>query len=182
VYTGGAATADNDVILELDVTNVYEILFGCTAGTVDVLTMRQLRDRLQEMGALAAPSTNPSPPIRCIGRKLAADFNSTADQSITLLPGNWTITGVYAAKGSRSMTTAAGGVYTAAAKGGTAIVAAGQTYTGLTGATTDVVTCTMAATPTVSGSGVTGATIYFALTTGQGAAGTGDIFIFGRPA
>ena len=37
VYTGGAATADNDVILELDVTNVYEILFGCTAGTVDVL-------------------------------------------------------------------------------------------------------------------------------------------------
>ena len=152
------------------------------AGTVDVLTMRQLRDRLQEMGALAAPSTNPSPPIRCIGRKLAADFNTTADQAITLLPGNWTITGVYAAKGSRSMTTAAGGVYTAAAKGGTAIVAAGQTYTGLTGATTDVVTCTMAATPTVTGSGVTGATIYFALTTGQGAAGTGDIFIFGRPA
>ena len=152
------------------------------AGTIDVLTMRQLRDRLIEMGALVAPSTNPSPPIRCIGRKLAADFNVTTDQAITLLPGNWTITGVYAAKGTRSMTTAAGGVYTAAAKGGTAIVAAAQTYTGLTGATTDVVTCTMAATPTVNGSGVTGATIYFALTTGQGSAGTADIFVFGRPA
>lgn len=152
------------------------------AGAIDVLTMRQLRDRLLEIGALTVPSTNPSPPIRCIGRKLAADFNSTADQAITLLPGNWTITGVYAAKGSRSMTTAAGGVYTAAAKGGTAIVAAAQTYTGLTGATTDVVTCTMAATPTVNGSGVTGATIYFALTTGQGSAGTADIFVFGRPA
>lgn len=37
IYAGGAATADDDVILEIDTSNFDEFLFGCTQGTVDVL-------------------------------------------------------------------------------------------------------------------------------------------------
>ena len=170
--------ADSVTAAEADVAALmaYAISQDC-----DILTMRQLRDRLATIGALAEPSTNPSPPTRMIGRLLAANFNITTDQAITLPAGSWIITGVYAVKGSINMTTAAGGVYTAASKGGTAVVAAGQVYTGLTGTATDVATLTMAATPTVTLT-ASGTGLYFALTTGQGAAATGDIFVYGRPA
>lgn len=157
-------------------SDVAALIGYCVAQDCDILTMRQLRDRLKQLGCLATPDTNPAPAYRMIARLSGANFNTTTDQAITLPAGNWTITNVFTAKGSISMTTAAGGVYTAGSKGGTAIVAAAQTYTGLAGATTDVVTCTMAATPTVSG------TIYFSLTTAQGAAATGDVFVFGKPA
>lgn len=146
----------------------------------DVLTMRELRDRFGAYGILRdrrAPNPGPQP-VRCIGVKTGANMNSTADQAITLTAGSWKIEGVYVTKTSTTLaaSSAAGGVYTAAAKGGTAIVAATQGYTGLTAAT-DVVGATMAATPTVSGG-----TVYFALTTAHGSAATASVFVFGRPA
>lgn len=146
---------------------------------VDVLTIRQLRDRLNAFGLLnsrkALVNSN-AMPVRMIGRLIGANMNSTADQSITLMAGTWKIEGFYVTTPSTSLTTAAGGVYTAAAKGGTAIVAAGQAYSTLVAAT-DVLGCTMAATPNVTNN-----TIYLSLTTGQGSAATADVFVYGRPA
>lgn len=156
------------------------VAYAQSAG-VDILTMRQLRDRLRNMRALDMPSTNPSPPVRMIGRLLAANMNSTADQAIALPAGSWVITQIYAAKGSVSLTTAAGGVYTGAGKTGTAAVAAAQVYTALTGTATDVATLTPNATPTVT-LAAAGTGLYLSLTTGQGSAATADIFVYGRPA
>lgn len=152
---------------------------------LDCLAAKEILTRFRAAGLLRASDYTPKTPVRCIGVKLAANFNITADQAVTLAAGSYVITGVIVAKASISLTTAAGGVYTSAAKGGTAIVAAGQTYTALTGATTDIQICTMAATPTVSGTttgAIAGGTVYLSLTTGQGAAATADVFVFGYPA
>ena len=146
---------------------------------VDVLTVRQLRDRLNAFGLLPtrkAPVNSNAMPVRMIGRLIGANMNVTTDQAITLMAGSWKIEGVYVTTPSVSLTTAAGGFYTAAAKGGTAIVSAGQVYSTLTAAT-DVLGCTMAATPTITNN-----TMYLSLTTGQGSAATADVFVFGRPA
>ena len=145
------------------------------ASGAEHLTMKELRDRFCQLSILKNRTDQMATmPVRCIGRLLAANMNSTSDQAITLDPGRWKVEGIYVAKPSVPLTTAAGGIYTAAAKGGTAVVAAGQVYSGLVTAT-DVVSGTMAATPTVSGS------IYLSLTTAQGAAATADVFVFGRP-
>ncbi len=72
----------------------------------------------------------------------------------------------------------AGGVYTAAAKGGTAVVAASQTFAGLTAL---LATSTLDLT-LVSGVGDLGvyrnAPLYFSLTTADGTAGTVDLFAY----
>jgi hypothetical protein len=101
-----------------------------------------------------------------------ADFNSTADQAITLPAQLWRITRITVTNASTNMTTAAGGFYTAASKGGTAIVAAAQVYTALINASV-VLTCTIAVPANV----VT--PIYLSLTTGQGAAATADVRVYG---
>lgn len=157
-------------------SNVSALVAYAASKDADILTIFQLRDHLIGRGCLKPRGYYNNPmPMRCIGRVNNANMNSTADQAITLDSGQWKIEAIYLTDASTSMTTAAGGFYTAAAKGGTAIVAAGQTYTGLTAATS-VVAPTMAATPTVSGG-----TIYFSLTTAQGSTATADIFVFGRP-
>ena len=103
---------------------------------------------------------------------IGANFNITTDQAITLPTGTWDITGIEVTNASTSMTTAVGGFYTAASKAGTAVVAATQVYTALTTALI-VLACTRAASPKVT------TTLYFALTTGQGAAATADIRLYG---
>lgn len=107
-----------------------------------------------------------------LGSLLGADFNSTADQSITIAAGTWRITKVTVTNASISMTTAAGGIYTTTLKGGTAIVPAAQVYTALTSATV-ILNCTIAASPNAA------TPIYLSLTTGQGVAATADVRIFG---
>lgn len=116
-----------------------------------------------------------------------ANMNSTADQAITIqLPGagaggsgKYFLVSIIVANPSVSLTTAAGGVYTAAAKGGLAVVAAGQAYSALTtnvGNTAGgVLQLTLAAAATT---GIMTATVlYFSLTTPQGAAATADIYV-----
>ena len=109
---------------------------------------------------------------------ISANFNSTADQAITLHTGisKYIIRRIVVTNASLSLTTAAGGVYGAAAKSAPIIVAAAQTYATLTAAAkfkdltleavvgTDILTAT---------------TLYLSLTTAQGAAATADVFIFG---
>lgn len=114
-----------------------------------------------------------------IGYLIGADFNSTGDQAIALAGvGRWALRKIVVCNASISLTTAAGGLYTATSKGGVAIVAASQAYTALTNAN-KYLDLTLTATP---GTDVlTVNTIYLSLTTAQGAAATADVFLFGDP-
>lgn len=114
-----------------------------------------------------------------LGILRSANFNTTADQPIPIsLPAGLTryvIDKIDVCNASLSLTLAAGGFYTAASKGGTAVVAAAQLYSALTGATV-LLNPTLAVPNTLR----TESPLYFALTTAQGAAATGDIYVWGR--
>jgi len=118
---------------------------------------------------------------RVIGKLIGANMNVTTDQGITIQGLNdqftkYVVERIVVTNASISLTTAAGGVYTAASKSG-AIVAAGQVYSALTAATKYVaLTLTGASLTDV----LTVSTIYLSLTTGQGAAATADVYIYGR--
>jgi hypothetical protein len=107
-----------------------------------------------------------------------ANFNSTADQPMAVPPqiAAYQITGVIVTNCSTSLTLAAGGVYPAASKGGTAIVAAAQLYSALTGSTV-LLGLTVAATPLVTR--YNAGTLYLSLTTAQGGAATCDLYVIG---
>jgi hypothetical protein len=108
----------------------------------------------------------------------AANMNITTDQAFTKLLGftNFLITRIRAVNSSGSLTTAAGGIYTGAAKAGNAIVAAGQAYATLTGATIG-----MDLTIAAVGNGLQTVTPILSLTTGQGSAMTADFYVLGVP-
>jgi hypothetical protein len=77
---------------------------------------------------------------------------------------------------SISLTTAAGGFYPAASKAGTPLVAAAQIYAALTAPSKFI---DLSLQPIVGTDTYSLGTIYFSLTTTQGAAATADIFVFG---
>src|SRR5687767_5674582 len=68
------------------------------------------------------------------GQILNANLNSTADQAFTLFASTYVIKEIWFGSASVTPDTAVGGIYTATAKGGTAIVAANTTYATLDGA------------------------------------------------
>ena len=107
------------------------------------------------------------------------DMTLTTDQALTkLFAGtNWIPTKVVVARKTGAFGTAcAGGLYTAATKGGNAFVAAAQSYANLTGAG-KMVDATLAA---VAGTDVqTSGTAFLSLTTGNTGALTADVFVFG---
>lgn len=112
----------------------------------------------------------------CLGRLKGANFNVTTDQAIPINSSRYVVRKIVVNNASISLTTAAGGVYTATAKGGTALVAAGQVYSALT-ASTKFVDLTLEA---VAGTDVvTATTLYLSLTTAQGAAATADVYVYG---
>lgn len=115
---------------------------------------------------------------RLLAKLAAANFNTTADQAIANLPATWIIRRIVVQNASINLTTAAGGFYTGAGKTGTVIVAAAQTYTPLT-ASTIWMDLTLAAGVLTGTAALVATTIYFALTTAQGAAATADIYIWG---
>ena len=108
--------------------------------------------------------------------KRAADMTVATDQSFTKV-GSFTTyvpLNIVANRVSGAFGTAcAGGIYSAAAKGGAAIVAAGQSWAALTGANT-AVSATIAATAASFT-----ATPILSLTTGNTGALTADVFVFG---
>ncbi len=120
---------------------------------------------------------------RLIGKLIGANMNVTTDQAITIRDltdypsDSYIVEYIVITNASISLTTAAGGFYTAASKGGSAIVAAAQAYSALTGAT-KFIKATLAGTALTDV--LTGATLYLSLTTGQGAAATADVYVFGR--
>ena len=116
-----------------------------------------------------------------LGSLIAANFNSTTDQIITIFdnPAKYIVRRIIVTNASTSLTTAAGGVYTAASKGGTAIVAAAQAYTSLT-ASTLFLDLTLSATGNASTTVKSSIpNLYLSLTTAQGAAATADVYVYG---
>lgn len=108
----------------------------------------------------------------------SADMAVTTDQiMVKVFAGSkYIITNMYGTRVSGAYNTAClGGLYTAASKAGNALVASTQTWAALTGAST-VQTATLAA---IAGTSVSTATPYLSLTTGNGAALSADIFLFG---
>lgn len=118
-------------------------------------------------------------PVTLIGRLRGANFNITTDQQIPLFvpaTAKFRVTKITVFNTSvAGMSTAAGGVYPAASKAGTAVVAAGQVYTGLTNAAT-ALDLTLAGANAIQAAAVK---LYLSLTTGQGAAATADINVYG---
>lgn len=114
-----------------------------------------------------------------LGSLIGADMNTTADQAIAIASGitKYIIRRIVVTNASTSLTTAAGGVYGAAAKSAPVIVAATQVYSALT-ASAKFKDLTLEA---VVGTDIlTATTIYFSLTTPQGGAATASIFVFGE--
>lgn len=112
---------------------------------------------------------------RLLGSR-AIDLNSTADQSFVVSSGKYIPQFIWVTDPSIDFTAspAAGGIYTAASKGGLAIVGAGQVYTALTAAGKHVL-LTIALPNDV----FSARTLYFSLTTAHGSAATGNLWFFG---
>jgi hypothetical protein len=130
--------------------------------------------------------------IQC-GQLLGANFNTTSDNAIQIsVPSaTYVIDSIVVSNPSVSLTTAAGGVYSAASKGGVAIVANSQVFSALT--TNAANTTGNALALTLSTAGNTTAfqgfgqaskisTLYLSLTTAQGAAASADVRVYCRPA
>ena len=116
-----------------------------------------------------------------LGKLIGANMNSTADQQITLLdnPSKFILRRIVVTNASISLSTAAGGVYTAASKGGTAVVAAIQAYSALTTSALflDLTLSTTSNASTTVKSSIPN--LYLSLTTAQGAAATADVYVYG---
>lgn len=107
-----------------------------------------------------------------------ADMQSTADRIFEkrFRGSGYLITDVRAVRKSGGTSVAcAGGIYTAASKGGTALVAAAQSWVTLTGSGKSVRATVASAAETDFQT----ATPFFSLTTGSTAAATADIYIYG---
>ncbi len=113
---------------------------------------------------------------RQVGRLLNVDMNVTTDQIIPIInAAKYIIRSIVITNASTSLgvSVAAGGVYSAATKGGSAIVAAAQLYTVLTAAAvaTNLTIAVGAVTRTENA-------LYLSLTTAHGSPATVDIYVF----
>ena len=116
-----------------------------------------------------------------LGKLIGADMNSTSDQRIVMFsnPSKFILRRIVVTNASISLTTAAGGVYTAASKGGTAVVASSQAYSSLSASTLflDLTLSTTGSASTTVKSSIPN--LYLSLTTAQGAAATADVYVYG---
>ena len=114
------------------------------------------------------------------GKLLSADFNVTTDQAITIHSPTPTyrILAITVSNASVSLANADGGLYTAAAKGGYALVPAATTYTALTAAAVNAIGSSTILTMTSQAVHYDLSTIYFSLTGTEGSPATADIYIY----
>jgi hypothetical protein len=131
--------------------------------------------------SFAQPALPPTVVTTLCGVLKGANFNTTADQAITITPpsATYTVSLVRFAAPSVSMTTAAGGMYTGTGKTGLAFVPAATAYTGLTTSALNTAGYTTTVTPLLFGSQNT--TVYLSLTTAQGVAATADVYVHCTP-
>jgi hypothetical protein len=110
---------------------------------------------------------------------------ASVDQPITILvpSANYMLASITLSNASISLTAAEGGFYSAKSQGGTALVAATQVYSTLTGAALNASGSAMLATISTAGTNneLNLGTIYFNLGTAQGAPATADIRVYCRP-
>jgi hypothetical protein len=111
--------------------------------------------------------------IRLLASFQGVNVNATGDTVLPILDtGNYSVSNVIFTNSSTSLTTAAAGVFTAPAAGGTAIVS-NAALSALTGPTV-VSQRTVASTATLAGT-----PLYVNVGTAQGAAATMDVFVYG---
>jgi hypothetical protein len=124
---------------------------------------------------------------RVLASLRGANFNTINDQpiAIPLQFVAFMLTRIVITNASISLTTAAGGFYSQASKGGSAIVGSGQAYSALT-TSASLLQATLASFGantrfSVANLGQIGGllNIWLSLTTGQGAAATADVYICG---
>lgn len=191
----GATTIANDAVTYAKMQNVsaqYRVLGRSSSGAGDVEEITTSAAGISFLNAATAAAQGaiilPLGSAQVVGgRLLAADFNSTNDQAITisLPPGftKWRLNNIFITEASISLTTAVGGFYTAASKAGTTLIANTQAYTTLTGAAVNSTGNFMAATniTAVTATVFDVATIYLSLSTPQGAAATANVFVSVTP-
>ncbi len=118
-----------------------------------------------------------------LAQLLDANFNTTNDQTIPIVGTitKFALTRIIVTNASLSLTTAAGGFYPQPSKGGTAIVANTQVYSTLTAASKllNPTLTSFGSTTVFDATILTSFSVYFSLTTGQGAGCTGDIYLCG---
>ncbi len=145
---------------------------GAVGGYIPNVANNDVGDML-ESGALL---TGAGPTL--VGSFVGLNMNITTDQSLALnIPAgaSYFVRYFVMRNASISLTTAAGGIYTAASKGGTVLVLAATVYTQFTGPTIAdkllIVTAQNIALLTAN-------PIFFNLTTAQGAAATADLLVY----
>jgi hypothetical protein len=123
--------------------------------------------------AYPLPTQN-SEQLLFLGRGLNFQLNTDQALSKQFSGTNYLVTRVVAArKTGGASVTCAGGVYSAASKGGSAVVAATQSWVTL--ASGILVNAAIEAITAILSSG----TMYLSLTTGSTAAATADVFVYG---
>ena len=112
--------------------------------------------------------------VRLLAVATGVNVNSTGDVAVLNIANsaNWSVANVVFTNASTSLTTAAAGVFTAPAAGGTAIVS-NAALSALTGST--VVSQRTVASTAIN----TGQYLYINVGTAQGAAATMDVYIYG---
>jgi hypothetical protein len=114
-----------------------------------------------------------------LGINTSCNANSTGDSAISIWSTNYKVLAVTAYNASISLTTVAGGLYTAASKGGVALVANSQTYSALT-TSSKFLDLTLATTSGAATTDLqTAHTLFWSPTTPQGSAATLTVAVFG---
>ena len=120
-----------------------------------------------------AQPLNSSQAIRLLGSVRGANLNATGDTVIPIVCSTtYSVSNVILTNASISLTTALAGVFTAPAAGGAAIVA----NAALSGATGPTIVSQRTVASTAA---QTGQSLYLNVGTAQGAAATGDIYVYG---
>jgi hypothetical protein len=129
-------------------------------------------------GPASATTNHPQPlgsnqAIRLLASAQGVNLNATGDTVLPVLnSGRYSVSNVIVTNASISLTTAAAGLFSAPSAGGTGVVA-NAALSACTGSTI-VSQRTVAST-----AALTGLNLYFNVGTAQGAAATGDVFVYG---
>lgn len=137
----------------------------------------------QQSVSVVTPVSTPNNPVvqgaqalRLIAVAKGVNANALGDTAMQVINAtNWTATTVVLSNASISLTTAAAGIFTAVAAGGTAV----RTNAALNALTASTVTNAAAATAAAIALNTTAQTIYFNVATAQGAAATLDVYVYG---
>jgi len=116
-----------------------------------------------------------------IGILKGANMNSTVDQAIalTLPTPNYIPSAIRLVNPSRTLSAAAGGIFTGALHTGATLIAANQAWAGLNTNTLNAAGNALAFTPSAVECNV--GTLYLANSTVQGTAATCDVYVFAHP-